>query len=112
MFSSVALHVIFETEFFNRSQKTPSLARLADQCAPGVLLSLPPQLTEYKRGTSKLCELGVELDEGAAGPQDRYKIKAWNVKRYTHCPYKVGTEMGQQEIFIFQGSVCAVLYRI
>lgn len=91
MSSSFALHVIFEIEFLSGNQKTPSLDRLADQCASGILLSRSPQLTQYKGGASKLCEMEVEVD-GGAGPQASYKIRAVNVIGYTHFPCQVGTE--------------------
>lgn len=100
----------FETEFLIGSQETTCLVRLADQCVPGILLSLPSQHMQYKGGTPKLCELGVEVDEGA-GPQDSYKIRAGNVRGYTYCPCKVGQRDGTiGDIYI--SVVCAMAYSI
>lgn len=41
------LSIFFEIEFLPGTQRAPNLARVTDQCVPGILLSLPPQHCDY-----------------------------------------------------------------
>lgn len=59
----------------------------------------------YKGGTSKLCELGVEADEGA-GTQDSYKIRAKMLQSLYLYAYRIYVHIGYTHTFLVKDRIC------